>query len=73
MPASSTTSPKIDTSPAVNSSFRASTSVVTRVTSRPMGFLSKYATESCWKRPKTSRRRSYMMSCPIICIRYDWR
>ena len=40
MPASSIRSPKMETSPAVNISFRASTSVVTRVTRRPSGFRS---------------------------------
>ena len=40
MPARTRTSPKMVTMPAVNISFRASTSVVTRVTSRPMGLRS---------------------------------
>ena len=41
IPASTKRSSKIDTTPEVNISFNASTSVVTRVTSRPTGFLSK--------------------------------
>ncbi len=40
IPASTNTSSKMDTTPEVNISFNASTSVVTRVTSRPTGFLS---------------------------------
>jgi hypothetical protein len=40
MPRSTKMSSKIDTTPEVNISFNASTSVVTRVTSRPTGFLS---------------------------------
>ena len=40
MPRSMKTSPKIDTTPAVNRSFRTSTSVVTRVMSRPTGLRS---------------------------------
>ena len=41
MPSSTNTSSTIDTTPAVNISFSASTSLVTRVTRRPTGFLSK--------------------------------
>ena len=41
MNVSTNTSSKIETTPAVNISLSASTSVVTRVTSRPTGFLSK--------------------------------
>jgi hypothetical protein len=40
MPASVNTSPKIDTTPDVNMSLMTSTSVVTRVISRPTGFRS---------------------------------
>ena len=40
MPSSVKTSPKIDTTPAVNRSLRTSTSVVTRVISRPTGLRS---------------------------------
>jgi len=39
-------SPSPDTTPDVNSSFNVSTSEVTRVMSRPAGFLSKYDTDS---------------------------
>ena len=41
MPISTKTSSTIETTPAVNISFSASTSLVTRVTRRPTGFLSK--------------------------------
>ena len=41
IPNSVNRSPKTVTTPEVNSSFTASTSVVTRVMSRPTGFLSK--------------------------------
>ena len=44
MPASMKTSRNTDTTPDANSSFRASTSVVTRVISRPTGLRSKKAT-----------------------------
>ena len=40
IPANTKMSSKIETTPAVNISFSASTSLVTRVTSRPTGFLS---------------------------------
>ena len=40
MPASTKMSSKIETTPAVKISFIASTSLVTRVTKRPTGFLS---------------------------------
>ena len=40
IPTSTNRSSKIDTTPEVNISFNASTSVVTRVTRRPTGFLS---------------------------------
>ncbi len=40
MPSSVNTSPKTDTTPAVNSSLSTSTSVVTRVMSRPTGLRS---------------------------------
>ena len=40
MPTSVNTSPKIETTPAVNSSLSTSTSVVTRVISRPTGLRS---------------------------------
>ena len=68
MPRSSITSPNTDTSPAVNSSLSASTSVVTRVTSRPIGLRSKNATGSRCRWPKISARRSAMIRCPIICM-----
>ena len=40
MPDNVKMSPKIETMPAENSSFRTSTSVITRVIRRPTGFLS---------------------------------
>ena len=40
MPISANTSPTVATTPAVNSSFSTSTSLVTRVINRPIGFLS---------------------------------
>ena len=71
MPTSSTMSPKIATSPAVNSSFNASTSVVTRVTKRPTGERSKNCTCRLCRWVKISSRRSDRMRCPIHCIRND--
>ena len=44
IPISRKMSPNTDTTPAVKSSLSTSTSVVTRVISRPTGFLSKYCT-----------------------------
>ena len=49
MPSSVNTSPKIDTTPAVNMSFSTSTSVVTRVISRPTGLRSKNRMSSRWR------------------------
>ena len=43
IPASTKTSSKMETTPEVNMSFSASTSVVTRVTRRPTGLRSKKA------------------------------
>ena len=42
-------SPSPETTPAVKSSLSVSTSDVTRVISRPTGFLSKNETESRWR------------------------
>src|SRR5208282_5528679 len=69
MPASTKTSSKMETTPAVNISFSASTSVVTRVTSRPTGFLSKNATCMCCRCRKIWLRRSNITFCPVHCIR----
>ncbi len=69
MPASTSTSPTIETMPAVNISLRASTSAVTRVTRRPTGVVSKYAISSRCSWAKTSRRRSAITFCPIACSR----
>ena len=67
MPTSMNTSPKIATTPEANSSLSTSTSVVTRVMSRPTGFRSKNRTSSFCSCPYTSMRRSNMMRWPVIC------
>ena len=61
-------SPKTVTTPEVNSSFTASTSVVTRVMSRPTGLRSKWPTCSRCRCAKISRRMSCMIRCPAICM-----
>ena len=55
--------------PSVNMSLTASTSDVSRVTSRPTAFVSKNPTciRCMWR--KMSRRRSNITFCPIHCIR----
>ncbi len=60
----------IDSTPAVNISLMASTSEVSRVTSRPTEWLSKnpMCIRCMWR--KISRRRSNMIFCPVHCIRY---
>src|SRR5205814_1655154 len=52
--------------------FTASTSVVTRVMSRPTGFLSKKATCRPCRWPKISRRMSSMIRWPVICMITVW-
>ena len=61
-------SPKIVTTPEVNISFSTSTSLVTRVISRPTGFRSKNASSSLCNREKTSARMSSMTFCPIHVV-----
>jgi hypothetical protein len=62
-------SPIPATTPAVNSSFSASTSDVTRVTSRPTGFLSKNGIERRCRCAKISSRRSCITSWPSRVVR----
>ncbi len=62
-------SPKMVTTPEVKSSFKASTSVVTRVTSRPTGFLSKNAGWSLWRWEKISRLMSNITRWPAMFMR----
>ena len=57
-------SPRPETTPAVNSSFRVSTSEVTRVMSRPAGFLSKNATDNRCRCSKISILRSRITRWP---------
>ena len=65
-------SPKIATTPEEKRSFSTSTSVVTRVTSRPTGLLSKKAISSRCKWRKICFRRSYITFCPTNCMVNDW-
>src|SRR5580698_8253075 len=59
---SSTKSFSIATTPDANKSFSASTSVVERVTKRPIGLRSKKLIGSLCKCSKISLRRSYIVS-----------
>ena len=58
----------IATTPDANRSFKASTSVVDRVTSRPIGVRSKKLIGNRCKCEKISRRRSYIVFWPTHCI-----
>ena len=64
-------SPKIATTPEEKRSFSTSTSVVTRVTSRPTGLRSKKAISSRCKWRKICLRRSYITFCPTNCMAND--
>ena len=57
-------SPSPATTPEVKSSFRVSTSDVTRVMSRPAGLRSKNETERRWRCEKICMRRSRMTLWP---------
>ena len=63
------TSLKTITMPEENISFRTSMSFVTRVISRPIGFLSKNRIPSRWRWVKTCIRRSKIVCWPIHCVR----
>ena len=65
---SSTKSFNIATTPEANRSFSASTSVVERVTSRPIGLRSKKLIGKRCRCSKISLRRSYIVSCPTHCM-----
>ena len=67
IPSSTKMSSKIDTTPAVNISFSASTSLVTRVTSRPTGFLSKNAMCSrCrWRKICAAQIEHHLLPGPL--------
>ena len=58
-----------DTTPEVNISFSASTSLVSRVTRRPTGLRSKKLTCMRWMWRKIWLRMSNMTFCPVHCIR----
>ena len=64
MPTSSTTSVMIITTPELSSSFSASTSLVARVTTLPIGFRSNQPVWSFWMWSNTSRRMSRITRCP---------
>ncbi len=66
------TSPKIATTPEVNISFRTSTSLVSRVISRPTGLRSKKRTDRRCSWAKISVRRSYMTRWPIQVVSSVW-
>ena len=63
-----TKSLSIATMPEANRSFSASTSVVTRVTSRPTGLRSKKLIGRRCRCSKISLRRSYIVSWPTHCM-----
>ena len=68
MPSSTKMSSKMETTPAVNISFSASTSLVTRVTSRPTGLRSKKAMCRPCRWRKICARRSNITFCPVHCM-----
>ena len=68
MEKSRTKSFSMATTPEAKRSFKASTSVVARVTRRPTGLWSKKLIGRRCKCSKISLRRSYIVSCPTHCI-----
>ena len=62
-------SPMMVTTPEENISLSVLTSDVTRVTSRPTGFLSKKARLRRWRCPNTCRRMSWRTFCPSHMVR----
>ena len=63
-------SPAALSAPEANISLMASTSLVTRVTSRPTGVRSKKPSLRVWRKRKTCARRSNIARAPASCIRY---
>ncbi len=70
MPARTRMSPTMVMMPAVNISPRASTSLVTLVTSPPVAVLSKKEAERRWMWPNSSTRRSNITLWPRYWRRY---
>ena len=68
MSTSMATSPKIDTTPRVTMSVRASMSFVMRVIRRPTGLRSKNDSDRNCRCRKSSSRRSYMARCPTHVV-----
>ncbi len=67
-PVSISTSPKIETTPLVNSSLIASTSLSTRVISRPTGLRSKNRASSDCRWANSVARRSWITRWPVSCV-----
>ena len=70
MPTRRTRSPTALSAPEANISLMASTSLVTRVTSRPTGVRSKKPSLRVCRKRKTWARRSAIARAPASCIRY---